>query len=77
MAKTKSNKKWFISVRSSYLPASPIGLLIYFAYLAYLVALVADWLRDGHHVWYLLVNVIPLSIAAAVLTQYIAAKHSR
>lgn len=77
MAKTKSNKKWFISVRSSYLPASAMGLLIYCTYLAYLVALFTDWLRDGHHVWYLLVNVIPLSVAAAVLTQYIAYKHSR
>jgi hypothetical protein len=76
MAKTKTKQKWFINVRYSYLPASAMGLLVYMMYMAYLVALVADWLRDGHHVWYLLVNVIPLSVAAAVLTQYIAYKHS-
>lgn len=77
MAKSKSQNRWFISVRSSYLPASPTGLLIYFVYLAYLVALVADWLRDGHHVWYLLVDVVPLSIGAALVTQWIASKHSK
>lgn len=77
MAKTKSSQKWFIQVRASYLPASATGLLIYLLYLCYLVALLADWLRDGHHVWYLLVDVIPLSVGAAVLTQYIASKHSR
>jgi len=77
MAEIKSNKNWFISVRSSYLPASAMGFLIYFMYLVYLMALVADWLRDGYHVWYLLVDVVPLSVAAAVLTQYIASKHSQ
>lgn len=77
MAKTKNSNKWFISVRSSYLPANAIGLLIYSMYAVYLLALVADWLRDGHHIWYLLVNVIPLSVAAAALTQFIAYKHSR
>lgn len=77
MAKSHSQKQWFISVRSSYLPVSFTGLLIYFLYLAYLVALVADWLRDGHHVWYLLVDVVPLSVFAALITQYIASKHSK
>jgi hypothetical protein len=77
MAKSKNNRAWFIRVRSSYLPISPTGLTIYFIYLAYLLALIADWLRDGHHTWYFLVDVVPLSVAAALVTQYIASKHSR
>ena len=76
MAKMKSNRAWFTRVRSSYLPNSSIGLVIYFAYLAYLVALLADWIHNGHHMWYFLVDVIPLSVAAALVTQYVASKHA-
>lgn len=77
MAKSKNNRAWFIRVRSSYLPISPTGFVIYFVYLAYLLALIADWLRDGHHVWYFLVDIVPLSIAAALVTQYVASKRAK
>lgn len=77
MAKTKSSNAWFVRVRSSYLPANIAGLIIYFLYLAYLLALLADWLRDGHHIWYFLVDVVPLSVGAALVTQYIASKHAK
>lgn len=77
MAKTTSNEAWFIRVRSSYLPVNSTGFLIYFIYLAYLLALLGDWIYNGHHTWYLLVDVIPLSVAAALVTQYVASKHAR
>ena len=71
------NQKWFNPVRSSYLPASAIGFTIYFAYLIYLIALLIGWVIKGHHIWNFLVNVIPLSVGAAIITQYIASKHSK
>lgn len=76
MART-SSKSWFTPTRGSYLPSSPTGLIIYGAYAAYLVALVAGWYADGHRIWYLLTEVFPLSAAAALLTQWIASRHSK
>lgn len=76
MEKTNNSRAWFMRVRSSYLPVSPIGFIIYFLYLAYLVALLADWLQNGYHVWYFLVDVVPLSVIAALITQYVASKHA-
>lgn len=74
----KRNKKaWFKKVRGSYLPSSVTGLTIYLIYTGYVVALFADWYWNGHHVWYLLTAVVPLSVGAALITQYIAAKHAR
>lgn len=75
MAKHTSN--WFRPVRGSYLPASPVGLAIYLAYAAYVILLEVGWFVDGHRVWYFLVEVIPLTVAAALLTQFVASKHSR
>jgi hypothetical protein len=72
----KHKKAWFVSVRGSYLPSSLTGLVLYLAYAAYIVLLAIGWYADGHRIWYLLVNVIPLAVGAAVLTQYIASKHS-
>ena len=72
-----SNKKaWFRPVRGSYLPSSWQGGVIYLIYVAYILLLAGDWYRLGHHGWTLLVNVLPLAVAAAVLAQYIASKNS-
>lgn len=73
----RTNKgAWFVKVRGSYLPRQGIGLVVYFAYVAYLICLVASWYVYGHTLWNLLVYVIPLSVAAELLTSYIASKHS-
>ena len=72
----KSQTPWFRPVRRSYLPSSWQGLVIYLLYVAYVVALVADWYRLGHHGWTLLVSVIPLVVAALVVTQYVASNNS-
>lgn len=71
------NKTWFIKVRGSYLPKGPTGLTLYAIYVAYVVALLVGWYVDGHRIWYMLVNVIPLTVGAAVLMQYIASKHAK
>ena len=76
MAKNR-NKNWFIAVRGSYLPSSFMGMIIYLLYVAYVVALVIGWYINGHDYWTLLINVIPLSIGAMLITQYIASKHSK
>lgn len=75
MPKQKA-KSWFKPVRGSYLPASPVGLLIYTIYVVYLAALTFGWYVDGHRIWYLITQVIPLSVGAALIAQYIAAKHT-
>lgn len=77
MTKMKNDHAWFTYVRSSYLPANSTGLIIYLIYLGYLLALLADWLRNGHHMWYFLVDVVPLSVGAALVTQYIASRHAK
>ena len=77
MAKADGDQAWFRKIRSSYLPTSSIGLLLYFTYFGYLLALMIDWIRDGHHIWYFLVDVVPLSVGAALVTQYIASKHAK
>jgi hypothetical protein len=74
--KTKSRKQaWFKKVRGSYLPNSKEGLVIYFAYLVYLVAVPVVWYGQGHDLWRLLTTVVPLTVGAAVLTQFIASKN--
>jgi len=76
--KTKAKKgAWFYKMRGSYLPCSWQGLAIYGVYLVYIVAVPAVWYQKGHDLWSFLVMVIPLVVAAAVLTQYIASKNAR
>lgn len=76
MPKVKQ-QAWFRKIRGSYLPRSWEGLAIYFIYLAYLIALPIVWYHQGHDLWKLLTNVLPLAIGAAILTQYIASKNTR
>lgn len=76
MAKNNS-RIWFRKVRGSYLPNSGMGLLIYLFYVAYLVALVVGWYAYNRTAWGLISAVIPLTVGAALVTQYIASKHSR
>lgn len=72
-----SSTKWFTYVRSSYLPANTKGLVIYFIYMAYLIALIVDWYFKGHQVWNFLVDVVPYSVGAAAITQFVASKHAK
>lgn len=71
-----SKTAWFRPVRRSYLPCSWQGMIIYLAYVVYIVALAYDWYHLGHHGWTMIVNVLPLAVAAALVTQYIASKNS-
>lgn len=72
----KNKHQWFEKVRNSYLPKSWQGYLIYMSYVAYVVLLPIGWYRRGHAIWDLFTVVIPLWIAAALVTQYIASKRS-
>ncbi len=67
---------WFVRLRGSYLPCSWQGLVIYFVYTVYVVALPVVWYYDGHEAWRLLTFVIPLMCGAALITQYVASKTS-
>ena len=75
-SKTK-NQAWFRKIRGSYLPLSWQGLAIYFVYLTYVIALPVIWYKDGHHLRELLFSTIPLMVAAALLTQYVASKSTK
>lgn len=80
-AKTKATRKyqsaWFVAVRGSYLPANAIGMAIHTVYVLYLGGLMAGWWLHNHDLWQLLTIVVPLSVAAAMLTQYVASRHAR
>lgn len=74
---TKNKKdKWFKKVRSSYLPISWQGNLIYLLYVVYVVSVATIWCVNRNDYWELLVNVIPLLLASAALTQFVASKKS-
>jgi len=76
--KSKSKKlAWFRKVRGSYLPLSWQGLAIYFVYVSYVIALPVIWYQDGHRLRELLFSIIPLMVAAALLTQYVASKSTK
>ncbi len=80
MKKSKAKAKkggWFYKIRGSYLPCSWQGLLIYFVYTAYVVAMPVLWYFNGHELWQLLAFVIPSMCGAALLAQYVASKNSR
>ena len=77
MKHSKKSSAWFRPIRGSYLPANNRGLLVYLTYVAYLVVLTVAWFTGGRTLWRLVAVVIPLMVAAAVLTQYVAAKHSK
>jgi ABC-type transport system involved in cytochrome c biogenesis permease subunit len=77
MKRPTKSPAWFRPIRGSYLPTSNIGLLVYLVYVAYLVVLIVAWFNEGRTLWRLVAVVIPLMVAAAVLMQYIAAKHSK
>lgn len=73
----KNTSIWFRKVRGSYLPTSFIGLVIYFVYVAYIVAVVVDWYYLGHSGWIFLTTVIPVVVVAAFIVQTIAARHAK
>ena len=75
--KKRKDKYWFVAIRGSYLPSSTTGMIIYLLYVIYIVALTVGWYLNGHDYWSLLIYVIPLSIGAMLITQYIASKHSK
>lgn len=70
------HKPWFRYVRSSYLPYTWQGYLMYFVYLFYILILPIDWYIRGHKIWILLTEVIPLMVLSLILTQIIASKNS-
>ena len=75
MAKHKRNV-WFKRVRGSYLPITWQGRFVYLVYVVYLVAVPITWYRNGHHLWELLVYVLPLLLGLVLMTQYLASKRS-
>lgn len=71
------NKPWFWKVRQSYLPASWQGLAIYLIYAFYLVVVNIIWYQGGHQPEDWLLKVLPIMVAAAFLTQFVASKNSK
>jgi membrane-anchored glycerophosphoryl diester phosphodiesterase (GDPDase) len=74
----KKSKKgvWFVRVRGSYLPASPIGWLLYIPFAAYLILALVIAARDESSIGPALLFVVPNWIAAAVIMTWIAVRKS-
>jgi len=72
-----TEQEWFIKKRGSYLPNSFVGYALYLVYVVYLVALLVGWWVDGHRVWYFLTDVVPFTVGAALVMQFVASKHAK
>ena len=73
----KNSSRWFRAIRGSYLPSSAMGLLVYLLYVAYILTLIYEWLIRSGDIWSMLTVVLPLVVLAAIVTQYVASKHSK
>lgn len=72
-----ANKAWFVKTRGSYLPSNWTGRFLYLVYVIYTVLLLVGWFVDGHRIWYFLTDVIPFTVGAALVAQYVASKHTK
>jgi hypothetical protein len=75
--KKPESRRWFRRVRRSYVPVTWEGLCIYAIYALYLITIFVMWYEYGHELWNLLTNVIPLSIGAVLLIQFVASKNAK
>ena len=73
---SKSSKKWFKKVRSSYIPLSWQGWLSYIPYVGYLIL---SYMYVMYYFGYSLISlliIIPNWVAAAVAMSWLASKKS-
>jgi hypothetical protein len=74
--KKKSNDKWFIKVRGSYLPHAWQGWLTYIPFTAFLFTVLIAAIRTQHSVSDIFYMVFPQWIAAAVVMTWVAKQRS-
>lgn len=70
--KQKKFNKWFIKVRSSYLPNTGAGWLTYIPFIAYLVAVPLIAVANIDNVLVALLITVPNWVAAAIVMTYVA-----
>jgi len=80
MAKKSKQKvkkgAWFVAVRGSYLPISPLGWLTYIPFVAYLVySLIVAFAYPGSN-WKAVLWIVPNWVAAAAIMTYVAKRTS-
>jgi hypothetical protein len=74
--KTEKNNKWFIKIRSSYLPNSALGWLTYIPFVAYLAFSVIAAFKDTSHTLIAILIIVPNWVAAAAIMTFIASNES-
>lgn len=80
MAKKSKQKvkkgAWFVAVRGSYLPISPLGWLTYIPFTAYLIySLIVAFAYTGNN-WKAVLWIVPNWVAAAVIVTWLAKRTS-
>jgi hypothetical protein len=69
--KTEKNNKWFIKIRSSYLPNSALGWLTYIPFVSVIAAF-----KDTSHTLIAILIIVPNWVAAAAIMTFIASNES-
>jgi len=72
----KSNIKWFIKKRGSYLPKSWQAVLLYAIYLAYIIWIFVYVFRQDYAIWPAVFILVPNWIAACAIITWVASKKS-
>lgn len=73
---SKSNNKWFIRVRGSYLPYSWQGWLTYVPYTAYLVGILVYAMSNTNNWLHAIPIVVPNWIVALIVMTWVAERRS-
>lgn len=72
----KSSGVWYVKVRSSYLPASPMGILVHTIFVAYLAVSAIVSVQQTDNSSLALLIIFPNWVAAAAVITYIASQKS-
>ncbi|MEI6237705.1 MAG: hypothetical protein WCP03_03850 [Candidatus Saccharibacteria bacterium] len=70
------NKKWFIKTRGSYLPRTWQSLMLYVAYLVYIIWVLVYIIRLDYNFWLAIFILVPNWVAACAVVSWIASKKS-
>lgn len=76
MKKKHKKDKWFIKVRSSYLPNSRAGWLTYIPFLAFLLIVPLIAFANTDNIPLAILITIPNWVAAAIVMTYVASNKS-
>lgn len=74
--KNRSNDVWYVKIRGSYLPASPMGIFVHTIFVAYLAVSAIISVQQTDNSALALLIIFPNWVAAAAVITYIASQKS-